>query len=63
MGYDNTAYVVKKQVYGRDVFYPDCEPSRTLCRMLGRKTLTPELMKEAGGLGFYFKLTPEELKL
>ena len=56
-------HVRVKTVYGNQTIYPNCESSKTFCKMLEQKTLTPLNIKHIRELGYTLIIDPEEVKL
>jgi hypothetical protein len=53
-------HVQVKTNYGNQTIYPNCESSKTFCRMLDQKTLTPLNIKYIRELGYKIVIdTPE----
>lgn len=40
-----TLYFIKRTVYGKDLFYPDCEATKNLAILAGRKTFDLNSLK------------------
>ena len=57
--------LLKKSIYGRDLYYPDCAESKFLCRFAGRKTLTDGMLKEllSAGYAIAYRTESEDGKL
>lgn len=43
--------IIKKQVYGRTRYYPNCEYSRKLCELTETKTIHEDWIKLLGEMG------------
>jgi len=43
----NKAFILKKEVYGKTLYYPNCAASRAIAAIAGKKTLTKDDMKMA----------------
>lgn len=54
-------HVVVKTNYGNQTIYPNCESSKTFCRMLDQKTLTPLNIKHIRELGYQIVIDPQEV--
>jgi hypothetical protein len=53
-------HVLLKTNYGNQTIYPNCESSRTFCKLLDQKTLTPLDVKYIRELGYKVVVdTPE----
>lgn len=52
---DNIITVALKQSYGRDLLYPDCEDSVTICQLLNTKTLSNFHIRKLRELGYTFQ--------
>lgn len=50
-----------RNIYGRDVYYPDCKVSRFFASLCGTKTLTDAALKKIKEQGFIIKETKEIL--
>ena len=40
-----TLYFIKKTVYGKDLFYPDCEATKNLAKLAKRKSFDLQSVK------------------
>ena len=49
-------YVCVESVYGRDTIRPDCEVSKSFCKLLKQKTLTKEDVETIKELGYVIKM-------
>lgn len=56
-------HVVVKTNYGNQTIYPNCESSKTFCRMLDQKTLTPLNIKYIRELGYQIVIDPQEVSV
>ena len=54
-------YVKKKNVYGQELVYPDCETSTLLSRLMPTKTFSLDDIRILKLLGYKVKTKPEEL--
>jgi hypothetical protein len=57
--------LTSRHVYGRYVFYPDCETSQFICDLLKKTTINQDEITLAKKHGFKVEtrvLTPEEVK-
>lgn len=54
-------HVVVKTNYGNQTIYPNCESSKTFCKMLDQKTLTPLNIKYIRELGYQIVIDPQEV--
>ena len=54
-------YVKKKNVYGNELVYPDCETSTLLSRLMPTKTFSPDDIRILKLLGYKLKTKAEEL--
>ena len=54
-------YVKKKNVYGNELVYPDCETSILLSNLMPTKTFAPDDIKILKQLGYKLKTKAEEL--
>lgn len=52
-----------EDVYGKRTVYPVCETAKTLCRMTGRKTLTPNDLKCVQDLGYGVVIQPRSFSV
>lgn len=53
-------HVLVKTNYGNQTIYPNCESSKTFCKMLDQKTITPLNLKYIRELGYQIVIdTPE----
>lgn len=50
-----------KSVYGNELIYPACDTSRVLCRLMGKKTLSDNDVKQLKSIGYTFKVKGKEL--
>jgi len=44
--------LLKKSIYGRDLFYPDCERSEFFCRLAGSRTVSRKMIDLLRAEGF-----------
>jgi len=51
----NKLIIETRMSYGRVLYYPACELSRTLAALSGKKTLSAEELKKLSGVGFEIK--------
>lgn len=56
-------HVIVKTNYGNQTIYPNCESSKTFCRMLDQKTLTPLNIKYIRELGYQIVIDPQEVNI
>lgn len=56
-------HVTVKTNYGNQTIYPNCESSKTFCRMLDQKTLTPLNIKYIRELGYQIVIDPQEVEI
>lgn len=56
-------HVLVKTNYGNQTIYPNCESSKTFCRMLDQKTLTPLNIKYIRELGYKIVIDTPEVML
>ena len=54
-------YVKKKNVYGNELVYPDCDTSTLLSQLLPTKTFAPDDIRILKQLGYKLKTKAEEL--
>ena len=54
-------YVKKKNVYGNELLYPDCETSTLLSRLMPTKTFSLDDIRILKLLGYKIKTKAEEL--
>ena len=54
-------YVISKNNYGSEVFYPDCDSSKFFTDIHGTKTLTDQLMKMLKLKGYTFSIKPRRI--
>lgn len=50
--------VTVKNVYGRDLVYPDCWQSRLFAKIAGTDTLTPQCLASITALGYAIDVKP-----
>lgn len=51
---NNQLHIKIKTVFGKEMIYPANDQARRLCEMVGSKTLTPQIIRDAQGMGFSF---------
>lgn len=56
-------HIKVKTNYGQQAIYPDCESSKTICKMLAQKTLTPLNIKYIRELGYEIVITPQKVEI
>lgn len=56
-------HVKLKTNYGQQTIYPNCESSKTFCKMLNQKTLTPLDIKHIRELGYKLVIDPQEVNI
>lgn len=56
-------HVKLKTNYGQQTIYPNCESSKTFCKMLNQKTLTPLDVKHIRELGYKLVIDPQEVNI
>lgn len=56
-------HVLVKTNYGNQTIYPNCESSKTFCKLLEQKTLTPLDIKHIRELGYQVVIDPQEVTL
>ena len=56
-------HVTVKTNYGNQTIYPNCESSKTFCKMLDQKTLTPLNIKYIRELGYKLIIDPQEVNI
>lgn len=56
-------HVKLKTNYGQQTIYPNCESSKTFCKMLNQKTLTPLDIKYIRELGYKLVIDPQEVNI
>lgn len=49
--------LLKKSVYGRDVFYPVCDKAKIIASMFGTKTIPDRVIDKIRQLGFDIEIT------
>jgi hypothetical protein len=54
-------YVKKKNVYGNELVYPDCETSILLSNLMPTKTFSPDDIRTLKQLGYKLKTKSEDL--
>lgn len=54
-------YLDKKNVYGKDLFYPSCNRSKQIAELKGSKTFTLLEALKLRDIGFEIKFKPVEL--
>jgi hypothetical protein len=54
-------YVKKKNVYGNELVYPDCDTSTLLSQLMPTKTFSSDDIRILKLLGYKLKTKPEEL--
>ena len=52
-----------KQVYGKTMYYPVCEPAQLFAKLVGQETLTPRDLRLIEGLGYKLDVEQQELAL
>lgn len=58
---DKELFVISKNNYGSEVFYPDCDSSKFFTDIHGTKTLTDQLMKMLKLKGYTFSIKPRRI--
>lgn len=56
-------HVLVKTNYGNQTIYPACESSKTFCRMLDQKTLTPLNIKYIRDLGYRIVIDTPQVEI
>ena len=51
-----------RDVYGSRLFYPACEKGKTLCDLMGRKTLSKDVFPYVERMGFEIKVISREVR-
>lgn len=59
---NNQLHIQIKTVFGKEMIYPANDQARRLCEMVGSKTLTPQIIRDAQGMGFVIAEVPEGTK-
>lgn len=49
---NNQLHIQIKTVFGKEMIYPANDQARRLCEMVGSKTLTPQIIRDACTMGF-----------
>lgn len=57
---NNQLHIQIKTVFGKEMIYPANDQARRLCEMVGSKTLTPQIIRDAQGMGFSFLTVASE---
>ena len=52
-------FCIIKNVYGKELIYPNCETSKAFARIAGTKTLSIDNLKNIGAIGFYVEFERE----
>lgn len=56
-------HVLVKTNYGNQTIYPNCESSKTFCKMLDQKTITPLNLKYIRELGYQVVIDAPEVNI
>jgi len=56
-----TLYVKIKNVYGKELMYPDCQESKFICDLAGTKTITDQLKRKLLSDRYTLALRPQEI--
>jgi hypothetical protein len=54
-------YVKVKNVYGKELLYPDCQESKFICELARTKTITDQLKRKLLADGYKLALKPQEI--
>lgn len=56
-----TLLLIKKSIYGNELFYPLCEDSKILLSLIDKKTFNRSDLYKIKSLGYEIKLQNEEI--
>jgi hypothetical protein len=56
-----TLYVKIKNVFGRELLYPDCQESKFLCELCNSQTITDSMKRILIDNGYKLAVKPQEI--